>query len=525
MDLKFKRKTSYNKKKLLIKKKLSFIEPLEQPGKILKAQIHGSAQRLLKIEKITKYVKFCKCCRLPTETTGVVVPFSCCDKTNDFGLGIFLYFYFIKFMLVILAITICMAGIPSMYLSQTYSTEITRYCNDHYVNNTNNTIPEIVTSNTVCEKYITVAKYAAANKNKVSQNDFILLMSCDNLKVYHQLFNDSNGNINSLDEVLSDYGFLYFLTSITILLTNFLLIHHVYLLDEGENIQETTPSDFTVRLEGLSIPKDKDIKKTIQDIVDQIDIPESKIEIYDIIPCIKINKLFNLAKQNFTAKTRLYHINHLKSQKDFNEKAKFDTNNLHYFFPKCCCCQKKIQKSEIDKTIKETEEKIVILEKDIREHSVNYFGGTAYVVLNTIVQKDNFYNYFPTTFWTKLYISIKSFIILTLCSKCNKWYSERDKQILKLKNSFVVHHAAEAYEIMWENGGYSKTRRLLFVILSNFITLVIMGINLGIILGLNRLQFYAIKTKWLQYVISVLMSIFIVISNTSIRGALFYLSR
>lgn len=530
MEFKFKQKAAYNKKKLLIKKKLAFVEPLEQPGKILKAQIHGSAQRLLKIEKITKYVKFCKCCRLPTETTGVVVPFGCCDKTNDFGLGIFLYFYYIKFMLCILGITICMAGIPSMYLSNRYSLEITEYCNDHYYNPSNNPIPGIVTKFEVCIPYITAALNAAKNNNKLSQDDFILRMSTDNLKVYYTLF-DEHSKEETLDKVISDYGILYFLASITMVLTNFLLLHHVNLLDEGENIQDTTPSDFAVHLEGLKIPKDKGIKEHINDIVNQIDSSECKIEIYDIIPCLKIDKLFSLAKHNFKAKTRLYHIDNFKPQKDLNEKAKFDENNLHYFFPGCCLrCRKKIPKEKIKKIIEETEKQIEIVEKDIRENSINYFGGTAYVVLNTIDQKDFFYNYFPTTFWTKSWISIKSFFILTICSKCNRWYSDKDKQILKLKNSFVVHHATEAYEIMWENGGYSKTRRLLFMILSNFITLVIMAINLSIVLGLNRFQFYGIQQGWhknkiFQYGISAIMSLFIVISNASIRGALIFLSR
>ena len=55
-------------KRKKIHKNLSYIEPLEQPGTIYNAQVHGSAQRLLKVHRITKYVKFCKCCSLPQET-------------------------------------------------------------------------------------------------------------------------------------------------------------------------------------------------------------------------------------------------------------------------------------------------------------------------------------------------------------------------------------------------------------------------------------------------------------------------
>ena len=81
-----------NKKKKLKKKIEEFEEPLEQPGKIFLAEIHGSAQRLLKIRKLSKYIRFCKCCLLPSETPGVVVPYTCLDNLEDFGIGLHLYF-------------------------------------------------------------------------------------------------------------------------------------------------------------------------------------------------------------------------------------------------------------------------------------------------------------------------------------------------------------------------------------------------------------------------------------------------
>ena len=83
-------------KRRKIRNELSYIEYLEQPGTIYNAEVHGSAQRLLNVHRITKYVKFCKCCSLPQETPGVVVPFNISDKQTDFGLGIYLYFYYIK---------------------------------------------------------------------------------------------------------------------------------------------------------------------------------------------------------------------------------------------------------------------------------------------------------------------------------------------------------------------------------------------------------------------------------------------
>ena len=113
----------------IIRKKLSYIEPLDEPGTIYNAEVHQSAQRLLKVHRITKYVKFCKCCALPQETPGVVVPFNFCDKKLDFGLGIFLYFYYIKFCLIISFICIGLSSIATIIFSQEYANDIRSYCN------------------------------------------------------------------------------------------------------------------------------------------------------------------------------------------------------------------------------------------------------------------------------------------------------------------------------------------------------------------------------------------------------------
>ena len=98
-----------------------FEEPLEQPGKIFLAEIHGSAQRLLKIKKLSKYIRFCQCCLLPSETPGVVMPYTCLDNRKDFGLGIHLYFYYIQFCLLISFISFCLSSIPTMVFSIRYT--------------------------------------------------------------------------------------------------------------------------------------------------------------------------------------------------------------------------------------------------------------------------------------------------------------------------------------------------------------------------------------------------------------------
>ena len=174
-----------------------FDEPLEHPGKIFLAEIHGSAQRLLKIRKLSKYIRFCKCCLLPSETTGVVIPYSCLDNKRDFGLGIFLYFQFIKFCILIAFICACLSAIPTMVFSIRYSNDLTEYCDLYYkeknsydkINNINNDLKNyFYTNSEYCLKYLTSDNdnnNTFINLEKIISNDWVLIMSADNIKNYY----------------------------------------------------------------------------------------------------------------------------------------------------------------------------------------------------------------------------------------------------------------------------------------------------------------------------------------------------
>ena len=121
------------------RKDLAYVEPLEEPGTIYNAEVHSAAQRLLKVHRITKYVKFCRCCSLPQETPGVVVPFNWFDKQLEFGMGIYLYFYYIKFCFVMAIICIGLSSISTIVFSKGYVSDIKDYCKKYTYNLTNQT--------------------------------------------------------------------------------------------------------------------------------------------------------------------------------------------------------------------------------------------------------------------------------------------------------------------------------------------------------------------------------------------------
>ena len=98
--------------------KLAYIEPLEETGTIYNAEINAAAQSLLKVHRVTKYVKFCRCCSKPQETPSVVVPFSWFDAQSDFCIGIYLYFYYIKFCFIMAIICIGLTSISAIVFTK-----------------------------------------------------------------------------------------------------------------------------------------------------------------------------------------------------------------------------------------------------------------------------------------------------------------------------------------------------------------------------------------------------------------------
>ena len=100
------------------REELAQIEPLEEAGIIYNAEVHGVAQCLLKVHRVAKYVKFCRCCSLPQETPSVVVPFIWFDAQLDFGIGIYLYFYYIKFFFIMSIICIGLSRISTIVFTK-----------------------------------------------------------------------------------------------------------------------------------------------------------------------------------------------------------------------------------------------------------------------------------------------------------------------------------------------------------------------------------------------------------------------
>ena len=514
----------------ITRKKLAYIEPLDEPGTIYNAEVHQSAQRLLKVHRITKYVKFCKCCALPQETPSVVVPFNFCDKQLDFGLGIYLYFYYIKFCILMSIIGIGLSSISTIVFSKKYSSDIENYCKTIINNGTNTTIDVNITEEQErkqfkdllenCYKYIDIDsgllnKFNAKVDNIVKV-DWMTKMSTYNLKYYYKVFkyHSISGHEDLIDSVVLDFSFMYFLTGLTFLIFNYVFILQVNLLDLCENFKVTTPSDYALLIHGVpKPPPNGKLKEELMKIVGDISAYVPNLEVYQIIPCLRIGEMFKIAKKKYNNRRRLYHMNNFEKQKKFNRENNFSKkqNNLHYF-SKYVCYKKKRTIQELEENINKYGKELNEMQTELNENPNKFNGGTFFIVFEKMSMRDAFYDFFPHSFGEKAIWSIRYFFECFLLKKCLK--EERIKKT-SLKMRIDVASAAEPYEVEWENMGYSRCDRNVRFLISSLASIGLIVIAFLIIIGVNwgqRKLSEKEKDFW-KYVLSLSVSIIIAITN------------
>ena len=511
----------------ITRKKLAYIEPLDEPGTIYNAEVHQSAQRLLKVHRITNYVKFCKCCSLPQETPGIVVPFNFCDKQLDFGLGIYLYFYYIKFILVMSIICMGLSSVTTIVFCEKYSSDIKKYCKEMI--NDNNTDSNTLLRNLDdefdfkdllenCYKYISIKQETIdeynLDVNNIIKLDWMNKMSTYNLKYYYQVFKyeAEKNQYDNIDSIILDFSFIYFLTGITVLIANYLFILLINLLDMCENFKITTPSDYAILIHGVSKPENNGkMKDELMKLVNDVSKYEQGLEVYQIIPCLRIGEMYETAKKKYKNKMKLYHLHNFEKQKKLNRENHFTKDNLHYF-EDFLFTKKKIPEKEIEEKIKKYGEELKEKQIDLNNNPNKYNGGTFFVIFPTMDMRDRFYDFFPHSLFEKSIWSIRYFFECILFQKC---INEEEKKKTKLKMMVDVNSAAEPYEVEWENMGYSRKERNIRLLISMVSSIALIAIAFGIICLVNWAQRELSERQqdfW-KYVLSLSVSIIIAVTN------------
>ena len=499
------------------RKDIHYIEQLDEPGSLYNAEVHGSAQRLLKVHRITKYVKFCRDCSLPQETPGVVVPFNWFDEQLDYGLGIYLYFYYIKFLIVMALICAGLSSVSTIVFSKDYASDIKDYCQKHISTNTLRLLSSDNKNYTFRDLSDDCSKYASGNSTDEDafKADWLSDMSCYNLETYYNVFKyqatyDQRDNINS---VILDYSFMYFLTGITVLIANFLFIQIVSLFSEYEDFKATTPADYAVLVRGVPKPVgNQKMRDPLVKLVKDIERFTTPLEIYQIIPCLRIGELYEVAKKKFKEETKIYHVNHFEKQIKLNKSNKFskEQNNLHYFEDQLFVLTKKTPITDIEQKVEKYRNQLDQMQLDLNANPNKYNGGTFFLLFQKMQMKDEFASFFPSSYFLKLMWRIRYFFENIICGCC---INEGRKERNRLKISLDVEKDVEPYEVQWENMGFSRGTRNLRLCFSVLAFAVLIVVTLGIIIALNYLQ-RKIKEKqknfW-NYVISLLISIILAV--------------
>ena len=198
----------------------------------------------------------------------------------------------------------------------------------------------------------------------------------------------------------------------------------------------------------------------------------------------------------------------------YNDDVYIHDDNLNYY-SRFLWKIKATPLNEIEKRIAKNQKEIKEIEKDLEKNPDKHSSGAYFVVFKYIVMKDKFYDFFPTYFYSKIFIRIKYFFQNILFSRC---VNEKIKRTNYLKKQFTVKHATEAYEVNWQNMGYSFFQKTLYLLSSFFITIILIGISFGIVVSLNYAQYNLSDEndshQIFEYLLSFLISIIISIINS-----------
>ena len=96
--------------------------------------------------------------------------------------------------------------------------------------------------------------------------------------------------------------------------------------------------------------------------------------------------------------------------------------------------------------------------------------------------------------------------------------SDKTKRANYIKKEITVEYATEAYEVVWQNMGYSLCSKSLYLLASIVTTIVLICFSFLIIFYLNSVQFNLTEGKnihkFYEYLLSFLISIIISLINS-----------
>ena len=558
-------------------KPVSIKKELKREEMFHNARIHRQANRpLKKIKEFDGSSRFCQCCYNPMKDQIHVTNFNFCDSSTDefaeFGKGISLYFFYIKYSIFILLISFCLMSLPCLVISKKCSEELMDICEIIYIkegDNINNTFP-------FCEGFTHIDKGAIINNNQII---ILLKFNSMNLKQYREIFLNITNN-KEIDKVIVNYNLVYF-----ICLTTLFIIHSIYMLllfniNKQYDMNVTSPSDYAVMITNLQssfeilfseINKiNKSIKnnnKNNNNYIAQDYNQHSSRKIYkkfreigleklDFNNKININDGFNEFIKNIICKNEegeqfdihliniCYKINEFKLTKEDIEKCsnqiyianndpeqKIKNSNLnssddedkYFYYPldflDLYICpftlyEESIEISEIEEKKKKLEKKLKILLKSTEKLTNDNFSGVLFIIFNSMKEKENFLEIHKNNFIMNLINSLSN-LKYYLCSCC---INPSKRKEYFLKHNFSIEEAPEPEDVIFENLEFSWVKRLSRILLAYAISFVLIVMCFFFILYLNNIQIKNSQSGHeniiVRYILSVSISLIIAVINS-----------
>ena len=544
------KKNNLNKKKPMLNSTYAFLNYI---GKSDEAKKHRYANiPLKKVGEKNKDTKYCSCCGLPVQQDGYLEKYNYCDSTEEFatnGQAISLYFSFYIYSIFILIIAFILISLPSLIISYKRSDELNKICNEIYENIK---IEE-------CKIYLNKS-HNIEDENK-SRFNFIVDFSGLNIKNYRIIHAILTGNENNdYDKIFVNYNILNFMGIWTILLIYFGYLILMYNKKLIPGIDFVSPEIFSIIITGmegfysflrtktnyLSIIKENenDVKKNIKEdmkessereLIDEKSVSgvkrfenifkeklseiffsdKKKYDIKKVNVCFKINKYIEL-QEKLEECEDMENLIHLPYQKNKNlgiDKSK----RIYYYSPlnefNVHFCERTKKLSDIKKEKSEIQKQINELLQEIEEINMEKFAGALIVSFNTIKEKEEFMSHIPNSLFIKL-LKIIGKLRYFFCFCC---IDKIDNSKFVMKNLKInIEDAPNPEDIIFENLEFTQQSKVYRVVGINMISLLLIAIGFGIILGFKQLQIIVNKKDYNQiilYIISLCIAIVCSIIN------------
>lgn len=296
--------------------KKDFLDIVEGKSSITNAEEHLLACRIYDYEKLkTNSTENCDDCLVPIPKNDKDCQLSMCFDSKSlipYGMGFYMYFFYLKFIIIVNLIAILIVAIPQIYYCYVAKKNLENICLTNQINitsllnsNTNITITNSIrnyyyntfnlTSENQIEKIVNDIPpnypYCKVFVNITNQfkNSFLWQMSYEAIHTQDIFTINTYKNIEETNLNI-DLNLLNFIAEVVIIIVNFLLIVSAFNISISLENSNITPKDYALILNNVpSFYTNEDIKKEIK--VDEV-------EIHEIIRTYKLEE-FNLVKDKY----------------------------------------------------------------------------------------------------------------------------------------------------------------------------------------------------------------------------------